>query len=71
MANKIKSQFPATDNIYTSQLIKKAIGKLCIICNQWISDEEANNKDFEYSQTKSKHEIFVHKHCLKGGKRHG
>lgn len=55
MSNKILS--------YTPELIKKAIGKQCVICNKWITEEEANNMDFEYSQTKNKHEIFVHKHC--------
>ncbi|WMJ85470.1 hypothetical protein [Anaerocolumna sp. MB42-C2] len=55
MPNKILS--------YTPELIKKAIGKQCVICDQYISEDEANKMDFEYSKTKSKHEIFIHKHC--------
>jgi hypothetical protein len=48
---------------YTPKLIKKAIGKPCGICNGYISESEANNSDFVYSQTRSKHDVFVHMHC--------
>lgn len=49
-----------------SDLIRKAKYKQCDICNQKITSEEAENGDFEYSRTKRKRDIWVHKYCWKG-----
>lgn len=48
---------------YTRQLIEKAKEKKCDICDQSFSDEEAKNKEFHYSKTKRKSDIFIHKSC--------
>jgi hypothetical protein len=50
-------------DLYTPAIIKRAIGKRCALCDKYISESEANEEDLHYSQTKSKHEIFIHKHC--------
>ena len=44
-------------------LINKAHGSLCDICDQKISDQEAENGEFEYSKIKRKSDIWVHRHC--------
>lgn len=63
MANRILKKTKVIDEIYTPGLIKRAVGKQCAICYRYISEEEANNKEFDYSQRKNKHEIFVHMRC--------
>ena len=63
MANKILRKVPEADKIYTPQLIKKAQGKPCGICNGYISEAEAESKDFCYSKTKRGNEVFVHMRC--------
>ena len=64
MENKIIRQTPTADKIYTPQMIRRAIGKQCTICNKYISESEANNKDFHYSKTRHGSEVFVHKKCF-------
>ena len=63
MANKIQKKTKPVDNVYKPELIRKAIGKQCAICYRYITEEEANNKEFDYSQRKNKYEVFVHKRC--------
>lgn len=48
---------------YTRQLIEKAEDKKCDICDQSITASEAAGEEFEYSKTKRKNEVFVHKKC--------
>lgn len=48
---------------YTKQLIDKSIRKKCDICGQEITEQEARDLEFEYSRTKRKTDIFVHKRC--------
>lgn len=63
MANKVSRKIPEADGIYTPQLIRKAVGKLCGICDKYISEAEANDKDFCHSKTKRGNDVFIHKHC--------
>lgn len=49
---------------YSKQLIAKAKNKRCDICLEYITEEEADNCEFQYSQTSSRREIFVHTKCL-------
>ncbi len=48
---------------YDKKLITKAINKRCDICKYVITETEANNQEFHYSQTKGKRDIFVHIKC--------
>lgn len=48
---------------HSKQLIKKAKGKLCKICMEYITETEADNCEFEYSLNSSRREVFVHSRC--------
>jgi len=70
MANKIVDSvkiIPEADKIYTPQLINKAKGKLCNICDKYITDSEAEGKVFCYIKTRRSNEVFVHTKCLNLG----
>lgn len=47
----------------SKRLIEQAKGKVCDICNLSIDAKQAEDKDFEYSKTKRKGDIWVHRHC--------
>lgn len=49
---------------YTPQLKKKANGRLCKICYEYITESEADSCEFQYVLTSSRREIFVHTRCL-------
>lgn len=40
----------------------KAVNRRCLICNQYVSKEEAENGDFIYSKS-SRGDVVAHKHC--------
>lgn len=66
MASKVAQKSAiASDSIYTSALIEKAKGKHCNVCTGYITDSEAESRDFSYSKTKRGSEIFIHNHCWK------
>lgn len=65
MANKIAKQEPAIDKIYIPALITLAKGKYCNLCGNYITEDEAEHKDFAWSKTKRGNDVFVHMHCLK------
>lgn len=51
---------------YTKQLITKAIGKPCNICNTTITDDEAKACEFKYTLTNRRKDIFIHNKCWNG-----
>lgn len=60
------NQKPISDDIYTPEVIKDAIDKYCNLCDRYITINEAEKKDFVYTRTRRGHNIFAHKHCLRG-----
>lgn len=51
------------DEIYTALEINKAKNKRCNICGNYITDNEAESKDFHHTKTKRKTDVYIHKHC--------
>jgi hypothetical protein len=52
----------------------KVAGKQCTICNQYLTQEDAQRGDYVLVNTKRSSEICTHKHCwikLYGGKANG
>lgn len=54
---------------YSKQLIAKAKNNRCKICHEYISEQEADKCDFQYSQAGSRREVFVHTKCLEHEKK--
>lgn len=51
---------------YTKQLIDKAKGSRCKICQEYITEEEAAACEFQANKTTRGSFAFVHNKCLKG-----
>lgn len=45
-----------------STIASKAVGKRCILCSQYISEDEAADGDYIWSKTR-RGDICSHKHC--------
>lgn len=54
---------------YTKQLIDKAKGSRCKICQEHISEAEADNQEFQATKTSRGGYCFVHSRCLGNGKK--
>ena len=48
---------------YTKQLINKAVGRTCEICNTVITENQAGSCEFQYSKTANRRELFIHTKC--------
>lgn len=46
-------------------LEERVLCNQCINCKQFFNKDDINNKNYIFSKTKRKTEIFMHKTCLK------